>query len=238
MRRKWISLCFALTCVAAGPLCVSQQNLALASGKVEIVRTNAAGLSDRDNSNVVVWLTPTSGSTRATPASGSTLLQKNKSFTPHMLVVPAGSTVQFPNEDPFFHNVFSLFNGKRFDLGLYEAGSKRTVRFDREGVSYIFCNIHPEMSAVVLALNTNLFGVSDRNGDISIRQVPAGTYEMRVWYEKGIAGSLQAQTRTITIDAHSASLGTLRVIQNENFESEHKNKFGENYQPDHGKSPY
>ena len=75
-------------------------------------------------------------------------------FTPHILVVPVGSVVRFPNADPFFHNVFSLFDGKRFDLGLYEAGSTKEVTFSREGLSYIFCNIHPEMSAVVISLST------------------------------------------------------------------------------------
>ena len=73
-----------------------------------------------------------------------------------MLVVPVGSVVAFPNRDPFFHNVFSLFEGKRFDLGLYEAGSTRDVLFDKPGVSYIFCNIHAEMSAVVIARGDSL----------------------------------------------------------------------------------
>ena len=85
------------------------------------------------------------------------LQQKNKTFEPHLLVVTKGSTVDFPNRDPWFHNVFSLFNGKRFDLGLYEAGTSRTVHFDREGISYIFCNIHPEMSAVVVVLASQYF---------------------------------------------------------------------------------
>ena len=88
-------------------------------------------------------------------------MQKDKTFTPHLLVIPTGSTVDFPNLDPFFHNVFSEFNGKRFDLGLYESGSSRTVHFDHDGVSYIFCNIHPEMSAVIVTLSTPYFGVSD-----------------------------------------------------------------------------
>jgi hypothetical protein len=88
----------------------------------------------------------------ASPAQTPRLVQKNKSFEPHILVIPAGSMVEFPNHDPFFHNVFSLFEGKRFDLGLYEAGTSRMVRFDRPGISYIFCNIHPEMSAVIITL--------------------------------------------------------------------------------------
>src|SRR5207244_5963197 len=82
------------------------------------------------------------------------LLQKKKSFSPHMVVIQVGSAVEFPNQDPFFHNVFSLFEGRRFDLGLYEAGATRSVVFNRPGISYIFCNIHPEMSAVVVTLKT------------------------------------------------------------------------------------
>ena len=106
----------------------------------------------------VLWLSPVQPVPMepATEASHPTytLLQKNRMFTPHVLVVPLGASVSFPNADPFFHNVFSLYNGKRFDLGLYEKGTNRQVVFSREGVSYIFCNIHPEMSAVVLALKT------------------------------------------------------------------------------------
>ena len=103
-------------------------------------------------------------------------MQRNKSFDPHLLVVPVGSVVAFPNRDPFFHNVFSLFEGKRFDLGLYEAGSTRDVHFDKPGISYIFCNIHPEMSAVVVALDTPYYGISDQHGQVVItRMCPAGS---------------------------------------------------------------
>ena len=112
----------------------------------------------------MVWLSPIGSHTpnRPFPKRTLRLTQHNKSFEPHLLVVPVGAVVQFPNRDPFFHNVFSLFEGKRFDLGLYEAGTTRNVSFDRPGVSYIFCNIHAEMSAVVIALDTPYFGVSSR----------------------------------------------------------------------------
>jgi plastocyanin len=95
----------------------------------------------------VLWLKAISSTTtsQSLPPGHFTLVQKNRMFIPHMLVVPVGSVVTFPNADPFFHNVFSLFNGKRFDLGLYEAGKSKDVVFSREGVSYIFCNIHPEI---------------------------------------------------------------------------------------------
>ena len=83
--------------------------------------------------------------------------------------------MNFRTKDPFFHNVFSLFNGKRFDnLGSYESGTSRSVRFDREGVSYIFCNIHPEMGAIVLALNTPYYGTSNEGGLVTLHNVPAG----------------------------------------------------------------
>ena len=110
-------------------------------------------------------------------------VQHNKEFTPHLLVVPVGSSVDFPNHDPFYHNVFSLFNGKRFDLGLYESGSNRSVRFDHEGISYIFCNIHPEMGAVVIALRTPYFGIASPDGNVTICHVPPGTYDLAVWAE-------------------------------------------------------
>ena len=112
----------------------------------------------------MVWLSPIGSHTSAKtfPNHPLRLTQHNKSFEPHLLVVPVGAVVQFPNRDPFFHNVFSLFEGKRFDLGLYEAGTTRNVSFDRPGVSYIFCNIHAEMSAVVIALDTPYYGISNR----------------------------------------------------------------------------
>src|SRR5215469_340357 len=133
----------------------------------------------------VVWLEPM-GDTLVlsfTPQGHYTLLQKNRTFIPHLQVVPVGSVVQFPNDDPFFHNVFSLFDGKRFDLGLYEAGSSKSVAFSREGVSYIFCNIHPEMSAVVLTLSTRLFAVADPSNSFRLLEVPPGDYELHVWIE-------------------------------------------------------
>src|SRR6202007_1621725 len=135
----------------------------------------------------VVWLTPAPGSgieldpPKPNEGGNPRLVQKNKSFEPHILVVPAGSMVEFPNRDPFFHNVFSLFEGKRFDLGLYEAGSTRLVRFDRPGISYIFCNIHPEMSAVVIAVETPYYAISNQRGDLQIKNVPTGGSLLRVW---------------------------------------------------------
>jgi hypothetical protein len=158
-------------------------------------------------------------------------VQKNKEFTPHLLVVPTGTSVEFPNLDPFFHNVFSLFNGKRFDLGLYETGTHRFVAFDREGVSYIFCNIHPEMGAVVVALDTPYFGISDAKGDIVIRDVPAGRYELKVWSEQLHPAQPSIAERIIDVPSTALDLGKLEFTPSNVISNHHKNKFGKEYPP-------
>src|SRR5205823_4592504 len=149
----------------------------------------------------------------ALPKKRFTLVQKNKTFTPHVLVVTVGSEVDFPNKDPFFHNAFSLFEGKRFDLGLYESGSTRSSRFDRPGISYLFCNIHPEMSAVIIALKTPYYGMSNNNGAFSIANVPSGTYELRVWDERVLPEALDALTRRVAISDTSPSVGVIHVTE-------------------------
>jgi plastocyanin len=187
----------------------------------------------------VVWLKPLqpvdppAGETH----KGYTLLQKNRSFIPHLLVVPVGSNVEFPNEDPFYHNVFSLFDGKRFDLGLYEAGSKKTVTFSREGVSYIFCNIHPEMSAVVVALATPFFATVDKRGMAELHGVPAGDYELHVWAEGIPQSVLNRLTRKAHVADGQGDLGVVTIPVTPVRAGSHLNKFGQPY--DHSSnSPY
>lgn len=152
-------------------------------------------------------------------------------FEPHLLVIQAGTSVQFPNMDPFFHNVFSLFNGKRFDLGLYEAGTSKTVRFDRVGVSFLFCNIHEGMNAVVVAVPTPYFGISDHAGHINIANVPDGRYQMQAWFERSSPDDLKNLDRVVTISSSSRSLETIHIVDNPNFTLAHKNKYGEDYVP-------
>jgi hypothetical protein len=159
------------------------------------------------------------------------LRQKNKSFEPHLLAVTKGSTVDFPNLDPWFHNVFSLFNGKKFDLGLYEAGSSRTVHFDREGVSYIFCNIHPEMSAVVVVVSSPYFAAVNKDGDFALAGVPPGRYMLHVWSENAASEALSVLTREVEIGGTTYSLGVLRVRESESAKAQHKNKYGQDYEP-------
>jgi plastocyanin len=215
-------------------ICVGQTTV---TGQVRIERPGAVKnvakgkLSEGD---VVVWLKPLDGVTvppLAKDAPHPKLVQKDKKFDPHLLVVRAGAVVDFPNRDPFFHNVFSLFDGKRFDLGLYEAGATNSVRFDRAGVSFLFCNIHPEMSAVVVSLDTPYYTVSNGAGAVSIVGVPDGRYEMHVWYEKSLPEVLAKLTKVVRVDSSSSSLGTITVPENQSFSPQHKNKYGQDYAP-------
>ena len=210
------------------------------TGRIELQNR---GESDKapEATSTVVWLTPVGDAPDSLTTTGRflqhpRLMQKNKSFDPHILVVPVGSVVEFPNRDPFFHNVFSLFEGKRFDLGLYEAGSTRNVHFDKPGISYIFCNIHPEMSAVVIALDTPYYAVSNGHGELVIPGVPAGRYLLRVWSEASLPENLRGMAREITVSESTPSLGIIRLTGTD-LPHTHKNKYGQDYEPPAPASP-
>jgi plastocyanin len=191
----------------------------------------------KDASQVVVWLTPI-GTTTDPPKQAEIpkLVQKDKAFHPSLLVIPVGSKVEFPNNDPFFHNVFSLFEGKRFDLGLYESGSTRFVQFDKPGVSFIFCNIHVQMSAVVIALSTPYYAVSNTRGELVLPNVPPGRYQLQVFHSSVAPEDLRALSREITVAPGDASLGTFTLNETE-IELAHKNKYGRDYDRPEPDSP-
>jgi hypothetical protein len=195
----------------------------------------------RRASDVVLWLTPVGSVPPPSlptphPSNLPRLVQRNRSFEPHVLVVPVGSVVEFPNRDPFFHNVFSRFEGKRFDLGLYEAGTTRDVVFDKPGVSYIFCNIHSEMSAVVIAVSSPYYGISDQRGRVSIPNVPPGRYTLRIWYEETLPEQLNNLTREVTISEEASNLGAMRLPAT-NAPQGHQNLYGHDYPPPLPDSP-
>ncbi len=218
-----------LIAILLGACCTCFGQQITVTGRVEVSGSNVN--RSPDSSDTVVWLTPADlarvQSVSAQPRAQ--LLQKKKTFSPHLIVVQVGSPVEFPNQDPFFHNVFSLFEGKRFDLGLYEAGTSRSVIFNRAGISYIFCNIHPDMSAVVVTLKTPYYGISDRSGVITIPNVPAGSYDMEVWHERVLPESLNGLKRRLVISAASNSLGVIHLTEQRNISQLHKNKYGRDY---------
>lgn len=186
----------------------------------------------------VVWLEPLPGTKVPPfiPHERYTLVQKNRVFIPHLQVIPAGSTVQFPNEDPFFHNVFSLYNGRRFDLGLYEAGASKSVTFSHPGVSYIFCNIHPEMSAVIVSLDTPIYAIADTSNAFLLNNVPPGDYEMNLWVEGVPQATLIQLKRRLHVTSGTMDLGEIRIPLG-NTTPSHTNEFGHSYDRT-PKSPY
>lgn len=206
-----------------------------------VVTALGNGSIEKDASRVVVWLVPLEAvqTVRVTKQRPHyRLVQRNKRFEPGLLVVPVGSVVDFPNEDPWFHNVFSLYRGKRFDLGLYQAGAQRSVRFDRIGPSYLFCNIHPEMTGVVLAVDSELFAVTDRNGRYVIAGVAPGRYALHVWYENATPESLLALQRQVTMESANQILPLVSVKAVKPAPAEHKNKYGQDYDPETLKTDY
>jgi|SRR5580692_2129891 plastocyanin len=232
-----ILVSIGMTCVLAAAQSTEPNGVEL-KGKFQLTRN---GKRVGDASKVVVWLTPL-GTTAAPPMAPQQpsqvpqLVQKDKSFQPPLLVIPAGGKVAFPNRDPFFHNVFSLFDGKRFDLGLYESGTTQFVQFDKPGISYIFCNIHAQMSAVVIAVNTPYYAISNWRGDITIGDVVPGRYEMHVFHPSVAPDALRAVEREITVTPADSFLGSFSLAES-NLELAHKNKYGRDYDPPDPDSP-
>jgi plastocyanin len=228
------------SCISAQPTLNASQAAITVSGSAGLIAA-APGASVKDASKIVVWLSPIDP---VRPVSATTerthyrLVQHNKRFEPGLLVVPVGTVVDFPNLDPWFHNVFSLYRGKRFDLGLYQAGSQRSVKFDRVGPSYLFCNIHPEMTGVVLAIDSDLFSVSDKNGRYSITGVTPGRYVLHVWYENATPESLRALQRQVNIQNDNQTLPAISVKATKPAPVNHKNKYGQDYDSEAIKTDY
>jgi plastocyanin len=134
----------------------------------------------RPVANTVVWF-DAPGERRPVNAEPVVLDQRNLRFSPQVLAVRVGTIVRFPNNDRVFHNVFSFHHGKVFDLGLYPVGETKVVRFDKPGLSRIFCNIHPNMAAYVFAVDSPYFAVSNDAGDFVLPPVPPGRYRYHAW---------------------------------------------------------
>jgi plastocyanin len=167
----------------------------LADENVVDVR-GTAQTGGRPEPNAVVWLEAPLPS--SSPSKRIVLDQRNLTFHPHVLAVRVGAAVEFPNNDRVFHNVFSFRDGKRFDLGMYPIGTSRLVRFDQPGVSRLFCNIHPNMAAYVIALETAHFAVTDMSGAFTIPGVPPGSHSYGAWRPGGptLSGVFKADGET------------------------------------------
>jgi len=185
-------------------------------------RIRFTGRPSAATASVIVYAEPVDG--RRVQPGKFTLAQRNKTFLPRVLAVPAGSTVIFPNHDPIFHNVFSLSRPNPFDLGLYRAGEAKERTFAAPATYRVFCNIHPQMSATILVVPTSYITEPDNAGNYRF-DLPAGRYRVTAWSER----SLQPATTEITVGESPQTVSELIVDESKFVEAQHKNKFGQDY---------
>jgi plastocyanin len=204
---------------------------ATVSGRVELVDSHAPAVRQRhDYSGVAVWLEPV-GAARPPAPLHARMLQKDKAFQPHLLIVTVGSTVDFPNLDPMFHNAFSNYDGQLFDIGLYPPGSTRGIRFSRPGIVRVFCNIHSSMSAVIVVLDTPLFAITKSDGRYSIDGVPEGAHDLTFFHERATEAALKSASRRVTVSGDLVSLPPAPISETGYLSIPHKNKYGQDYPP-------
>jgi len=199
------------------------------SGTVQVRDSHVEAVAKNgDYSGIVVSLQPVGQPAPAAPTAHAVMSQKNKTFMPHVLPVLAGSTIDFPNFDPIFHNAFSSYSGQVFDVGLYPPGKSRSVRFARPGVIRVFCNIHPSMSAVILVLSTPYFTKTSRDGSYSL-DVPPGTYDLNIFHERTPEQALQSLSRRIIVTDQAQKVQPITVSEAGYLPLPHKNKYGHDY---------
>jgi plastocyanin len=200
------------------------------SGEVRLMNDSSVK-RPKDASGVVVWLsTPGKAGPRA-PKRRALMEQKDKKFTPHVLVIETGTTVDFPNLDPIFHNAFSNFNGQIFDLVLYPPGSSQSVRFRRPGIVRVFCNIHPSMSAIIAVVDSSYFTTTEEDGSFSIPDVPAGAYRIHFFHERATPENLERLTSWVSVSAGMSQLQPVTISETGYLPVAHKNKYGRDYSP-------
>ncbi len=211
--------------------CAFYMPAATVSGNVELRESRVASVArGKDYSGVVLSLQAVGQPAPAVTGKHVTMLQKDKMFTPHILPVQAGSTIDFPNGDPIFHNAFSSYSGQVFDVGLYPPGSSRSVQFRRPGIVRVFCNIHPSMSAIILVLPTPYFAVTAHDGSFHT-DVPPGTYDLHIFHERATEQALEGMTRRVVVDADGLHLAPISISEAGYLMAPHKNKYGKDYEP-------
>lgn len=192
------------------------------SGQVSIVER--PGEQTEDLGNTVIYLdVPASMRPKLQPDKQTIALQ-SRQFSPRVRVVPEGSKIEFPNQDPFSHNVFSKASQGPFDTDTYGRGKTKDNVFKKAGVYPIYCNVHPRMTAFVVAVNSPYFAQTGADGRFSIGNVPAGAYTIHIWHDR-------AGEQTATINVVAGGVGGLKYqLDARNYKYvQHKNKFGKDY---------
>lgn len=157
----------------------------------------------------------------------------DKTYAPHVVVVPLGSTVRFPNHDPFNHNVFSVSEPNTFDLGLYGRGEVKSHTFDHSGLVRVYCNVHPRMVAYVLVMENRFYAQPGNDGSFAIDNVPAGRYRLHVWHER-------IPSEVVKDVSAAGAESDLQIALNARGYTwrAHRNKYGRNYPTNAGRERY
>lgn len=190
------------------------------AGQVRVFKENRQERLDR--SNVLVFLEQVTDASPP-PAKNPAIFQKDRRFAPQILPVVKGTTVDFPNDDRIFHNIFSLSKTQPFDLDIYPPGDSKSIKFERSGWIKIYCNIHPQMIAHVLVLDNSHYDLTDEQGLFVISDVPDGSYALRTWHEFG-----GAVRRQIEVSGAALHRWNLEIREDRKF-IQHGNKFGKPY---------
>jgi len=188
-----------------------------------------------DLSDAVLYLeTPAAVTTAARPVTVEIAIT-DKTYAPHVVVVPLGSTVRFPNHDPFNHNVFSASEPNSFDLGLYGRGEAKSNTFAHPGLVRVYCNVHPRMVAYVLVMENRYYAQPANDGSFAIDNVPAGRYRLHVWHER-----IPSEVIKDVSAGGGEPRGELQIALNARGYSwqPHRNKYGRNYPTNAGRERY
>lgn len=222
-----LRICFSIALALSLSAATVTGRVVLRDSREKAVRTRS------DYSGVVLWLEALGASSDGSSPEGipthAKMIQKNKTFTPHVLAVRVGATVDFPNFDPIFHNAFSVYDGQLFDIGLYPPGTSRSIRFTRPGFVRVFCNIHSTMSAVIAVMDTPLFAMTQSDGRFEIDNVPRGDYELNVFHERATDETLHSLRRRVTVDQDRIELPEAAISETGYLALPHKNKYGREY---------
>jgi plastocyanin len=211
-------LAVALLALSAGTL----RAQGAVSGQIAI--QERPGEITEDMANAVVYLEPAGGLKGKLPLTNTSIALQSRQFAPRVRVVTEGSKIEFPNQDPFNHNVFSKASQGPFDTESFGKGKTRDNTFKSAGVYPIYCNVHPRMTAFVLAIKTPHFAQATKDGRFAIESVPAGKYTMHVWHDR--AGE---QTSDLIVPATGLA-GLKYDLDARGYKYvQHKNKFGKDY---------
>jgi plastocyanin len=220
----------AATCIVGSPAGAVQG--ARVAGHITI--REKGNKPSPDLGAAVAYLEATAAGAPAPPhAMTFDIAINDKEFVPRVVVVPVGSTVRFPNHDPFNHNVFSVSESNSFDLGLYGRGEAKGYTVATPGLARVFCNIHPRMVAFVQVMATRLYAQPAADGAFAIDNVPPGRYVLHVWHERSAAA-----TQDLTVGP--GGVAELRIeLDARGFRPQaHKNKYGEDYPTNDGRERY